>query len=244
MPACTRSKTTTCPTDVPAHTTAIPECALTIGGSSPNRCALICKPGSGSLAVGDGGCPADATCRTVQGGGVCTYGGPPPPPPPPPSVHPHYGDPAKGCLNDEINVFVNGVPGDWCSPSCGAGKPCPTDFPKGTTASPDCALAVGGTSPNRCVLLCNPASWRNLSVGDGGCPPGAGCHAASGKGICTYPKAAPPGAYAHCTESTADCPNCMNGCAVWDPISSSWAGVATKTPKMYLALTAHVGDQH
>ena len=27
------------------------------------------------------------------------------------TAQPHYGDPAKGCLPDEINVFVNGVPG-------------------------------------------------------------------------------------------------------------------------------------
>ena len=56
-----------CPTDVPAGTTASPECALeTQGASRPSRCALICTSGSK--------CPAKASCKMVQGAiGLCTY---------------------------------------------------------------------------------------------------------------------------------------------------------------------------
>ena len=56
-----------CPTDVPAATTASPECALeTQGASKPSRCALICESSSK--------CPAKASCKMVQGAiGLCTY---------------------------------------------------------------------------------------------------------------------------------------------------------------------------
>jgi len=64
-PSC--SSTTACPTDVPAGTTATPECVVeTAGSSSPTLCALICDPSSG-------GCPSGSTCKPIQGVGVCTY---------------------------------------------------------------------------------------------------------------------------------------------------------------------------
>ena len=58
---------TPCPKDVPAGTTATPECALeTPGSKSASRCALICQKSSK--------CPAKASCKMVQGAiGLCTY---------------------------------------------------------------------------------------------------------------------------------------------------------------------------
>ena len=59
--------TAACPTNVPAGTTAQPECCLeTPGPSKPGRCALICQASSK--------CPAKASCKMVQGAiGICTY---------------------------------------------------------------------------------------------------------------------------------------------------------------------------
>jgi len=60
---------TACPTDVPAGTTATPKCVLESQGSpSPTNCALICTPSA--LA---GGCPDKASCKAIQGTGICTY---------------------------------------------------------------------------------------------------------------------------------------------------------------------------
>jgi len=65
-PYCSTSQP--CPADVPAGTTATPECVLeTSGSSQPTNCALICSP-SGSDA-----CPSGATCKPISGIGVCTY---------------------------------------------------------------------------------------------------------------------------------------------------------------------------
>ena len=56
-----------CPKDVPAGTTATPQCNLeTPGASGPSQCSLVCSGGAA--------CPAKASCKTVQGSiGLCTY---------------------------------------------------------------------------------------------------------------------------------------------------------------------------
>jgi C1A family cysteine protease len=65
-PSC---KGSTCPSDVPPGTTAEPQCVLeTAGSSQPTNCALICSPLAQS-----GGCPSGASCKAIQGTGICTY---------------------------------------------------------------------------------------------------------------------------------------------------------------------------
>jgi len=77
-----------CPTDVPAGTTAAPQCALKTQAGD-KRCALICSPSTdeASLRAGDAQCGA-ATCQPIQTVGICTYGGSPSPPGPPPPPSP------------------------------------------------------------------------------------------------------------------------------------------------------------
>lgn len=58
-----------CPTDVPEGTTAKPSCALsTAGSASPTFCGLICVPDSPSSK-----CPKGASCKKIEGSGLCTY---------------------------------------------------------------------------------------------------------------------------------------------------------------------------
>eukprot|EP00656_Telonema_subtile_P050264 TRINITY_DN646_c0_g1_i6.p1 TRINITY_DN646_c0_g1~~TRINITY_DN646_c0_g1_i6.p1 ORF type:complete len:133 (-),score=32.71 TRINITY_DN646_c0_g1_i6:267-665(-) len=65
-PKCTGILKTKCPTDVPSGVTAAPTCALK--DTSGNKyCALICTPGAD-----DGAC-GTATCKSIQGTGICTY---------------------------------------------------------------------------------------------------------------------------------------------------------------------------
>merc|ERR1712232_241011 len=56
--------TTACPTDVPAGTTAAPQCALKDSASGAKYCALICQ---------GGGCPAGATCTSLGAASICLY---------------------------------------------------------------------------------------------------------------------------------------------------------------------------
>jgi len=64
-PACTG---TTCPTDVPSGVTATPQCALQDSSSGKKYCALICTPSSN-----DDQCGTNASCKSIQGVGLCTY---------------------------------------------------------------------------------------------------------------------------------------------------------------------------
>merc|ERR1712072_506245 len=57
---------TSCPTDVPTGVTASPQCA--VRGSYTRYCALICNP-----SAGDDQCGTNASCKSIQGTGVCTY---------------------------------------------------------------------------------------------------------------------------------------------------------------------------
>jgi hypothetical protein len=62
-----------CPTDVPQGVTAKPTCALQ--GMGAKYCALICSPSTDerSLRAGDAQCGASASCKAIQGTGICTY---------------------------------------------------------------------------------------------------------------------------------------------------------------------------
>ena len=80
------------------------------------------------------------------------------PPPPPTRSQYSYGDPgAQGtnCKSNEQAVdFAAGGP-DFCSPACSKKVACPTDFPPGTTATPDCAFSTTGGNPDLCALICD-----------------------------------------------------------------------------------------
>lgn len=129
------------------------------------------------------------TCGLFNNMVVPTLNNAPPGPPTPPGPTPgpsgktHYGDPKNGCESDEQSVQVTGLSGDFCSPKCtGIFKTkCPTDVPKGTTVTPQCALKTT-TGDKYCALICQPGS------NDAGCPTGASCQAIQGTGLCTYPQ--------------------------------------------------------
>ena len=74
-PKCSASSP--CPTDLPAGTTAKPQCALqTPGGTGPSQCALICKsndPFGLMTMLDDLACPAKASCKPISTTALCTY---------------------------------------------------------------------------------------------------------------------------------------------------------------------------
>jgi len=57
-----------CPTDTPSGASAAPQCALKDSGSGKKYCVLICSPSSN-----DDQCGTNASCKGLQGTGVCTY---------------------------------------------------------------------------------------------------------------------------------------------------------------------------
>merc|ERR1719191_1608193 len=57
-----------CPSDLPTGVTAKPQCALQDASTHKKYCALICSP-SGN----DGQCGTNASCKSIQGVGICTY---------------------------------------------------------------------------------------------------------------------------------------------------------------------------
>ena len=84
-------------------------------------CALICEPSELRANGANGEC-GTGSCQSVAGVGLCTYAqqeatnsavvtllrsNPT-----------HYGDPKTGCESDEQAVQVQGVSGNFCSPSC------------------------------------------------------------------------------------------------------------------------------
>ena len=91
----------------------------------------------------------------------------PPSPTPSPSGQAHYGAPP--CRSDEKAVQVQGVSGDFCSPSCTSGS-CPTDVPSGVTAKPACILQ-DTAGDKYCALQCTPSALsfngENGECGDG-----------------------------------------------------------------------------
>jgi C1A family cysteine protease len=119
------------------------------GVSASGICGIAMEPSYPTVSSGDDAAPNDGD-----------YGKPP-------------------CPSSEQPVRITGVSGEFCSPSCSASSPCPTDVPAGTTAKPECVLEMPGhSSPTNCALICNPST--------GGCPSGATCQAISGTGVCTY----------------------------------------------------------
>jgi len=58
-----------CPTDVPSGVTATPTCALK-ASTGAQYCALICTPSSAAFADE---CGDKASCKSIQGTGICTY---------------------------------------------------------------------------------------------------------------------------------------------------------------------------
>ena len=89
----------------------------------------------------------------------------------------HSGDPATGCLSDEVDTTITGVSGDVCTPAC-PDNCCPTDKPGGVTATPACALQ-DSAGDKYCVLECDPSTNQ--------CGPRASCKLdPQGTGLCTY----------------------------------------------------------
>jgi len=148
--------------------------------------------------------------RLVRGKNMCgvasqasypkgaTKAGPSPPSPTPPSPTPpsptppaatHYEDPKDGCRTDEIEVTIQGVQGDFCTPKCGFFKPCPTDTPTGVSAMPQCALQdASSPSDKYCALICSPTlPILDQKAADSQCGANASCKGLQmGVGICTY----------------------------------------------------------
>ena len=88
-PSCT---STACPTDIPTGATASPQCALTLSTTGDKYCALLCSPTAfiKDQKVADAACGDGASCKPIQGKGLCTYDdcGPSPAPTPPPAPTP------------------------------------------------------------------------------------------------------------------------------------------------------------
>ena len=180
-PSCSASSP--CPA-APAGAAAQPQCVVeTNGSSTPDHCALICKPGVPGM------CPSGATCEAIQGTGLCMYGGsgptpppgPGPNPPPPPPPGPSGGDyGAPPCPADEKAVQITGVSGSYCAPSCSASQPCPP-VPANVQGKAQCVVEQPPSSqPSLCAIICQPG-------GAGQCPTGATCQSIQGEGICTFP---------------------------------------------------------
>ncbi|KAL1524679.1 hypothetical protein AB1Y20_019565 [Prymnesium parvum] len=65
----------TCPSDVPSGVTAMPQCALQDASSGSKYCALICSPTADikDQRAADAQCGTNASCKPIQGLGICTY---------------------------------------------------------------------------------------------------------------------------------------------------------------------------
>ena len=113
---------------------------------------------------------------------------PSPSPPSPPAGKTHYGDPKDGCLSDEVEITIQGVTGDFCTPKCSLLKACPTDVPAGVTAGPQCALQDSSTGDKYCALICSPSlPIADQKAADAQCGTNASCKSVQmGVGLCTY----------------------------------------------------------
>jgi len=113
---------------------------------------------------------------------------PPSPTPPSPPSTTHYEDPKGGCMSDEIEITIQGVTGDFCTPKCGLFKPCPTDVPAGVTAQPQCALQDSASNQKYCALMCSATlPIIDQKAADDQCGPNASCKSVQlGIGLCTY----------------------------------------------------------
>jgi len=113
---------------------------------------------------------------------------PPSPTPPSPPATTHYEDPKGGCQTDEVEVSIQGITGDFCSPKCSFFKACPTDIPTGVTAQPQCALQDSASNQKYCALICSPtAKIADQKAADAQCGANASCKSLQlGLGVCTY----------------------------------------------------------
>jgi len=94
----------------------------------------------------------------------------------------HYEDPKpSGCQSGEVNIKIQGVKGDFCSPAC-SGSTCPADVPTGVTAKPTCALQDSASKKKYCALICTPGTL----VGDAQCGKNGSCKSIQSVGVCTY----------------------------------------------------------
>jgi len=107
---------------------------------------------------------------------------PSPPSPSPSKPRKHYEDPAitGSCHSGEESVTIQGLSGDFCSPSCSTSTPCPS---AGKVAGQGkCILQTSGSpGPTNCAIVCDPSANQKQ------CPNGASCQSIQGTGICTYP---------------------------------------------------------
>jgi C1A family cysteine protease len=112
----------------------------------------------------------------------------PTPTPPSPPAASHYEDPKDGCQSDEMEITIQGVTGDFCTPACGFFKPCPKDVPEGVTAQPQCALQDSSTNKKYCALICSPSlPILDQKAADDQCGTNASCKSVQmGIGLCTY----------------------------------------------------------
>ena len=89
----------------------------------------------------------------------------------------HYGNPAHGCLSDEVPIRIQGLKGAMCTSACSKSA-CPTDLPESCDAHPQCVLENKANHEKYCALLCSK---------DSHCGAGASCEQIQpGVGLCTY----------------------------------------------------------
>ena len=91
-------------------------------------------------------------------------------------------------MSDEVEITIQGVTGDFCTPKCSLFKACPTDVPAGVTARPQCALQDASTGDKYCALICSPTlPILDQKAADAQCGTNASCKSVQmGVGVCTY----------------------------------------------------------
>jgi len=173
---CSPECTSSCPS-APSGFTADPECALQ-STSGEKYCALICEPGSSSACDPS----AKATCKSIQGTGICTYDEGSGPTPPGPSDD-DYEDPKNGCHSNEVPIQIQGVSGAFCSPKCTGilHRSCPAAPAADEGVQAQCALSDASSGDHYCALICDPSDSNS-------CNPNSQmtCKSIQGVGICTY----------------------------------------------------------
>ena len=75
-------------------------------------------------------------------------------------------DKVMRCLTDEIEISIQGVTGDFCTPKCGLFSPCPTDKPTGVAAATLRKLLDARAVPFRELARMEPAKLTDESLGE------------------------------------------------------------------------------
>lgn len=104
------AKDGSCPTDVPSGVTASPQCVLN-DGQGDKYCVLVCS------AAEDAQCGANASCKSAQGGGLCTYDDGPQPP-----SSPHWKSVDSPTFDAESEVIAVAFSPDGKTGYAGAGQ--------------------------------------------------------------------------------------------------------------------------